>query len=53
MLDEDAANHKDAFLGFDLAAHVAAECPSACLDIPRCQRGGKCACSQAAVAAIT
>ena len=43
MVDENAPNHQDALLGFDLAPHVAAECPSACLDIPRCQRGGKCA----------
>jgi len=43
MVDEDASNHQDAILGFDLAPHVAAECPSACLNIPRCQRGGKCA----------
>jgi hypothetical protein len=43
MMDEDAPNNKDAFLGFHLAAHFTAEYPSACFDIPRCQRGGKCA----------
>lgn len=41
MVDEDAPNHQNILLGLDLAAHVTTECPSACFDIPRCQRGGK------------
>ncbi len=43
VVNEDSPNHQDSFLGFHLAAHVAAESASTCLDIPRCQRGGKCA----------
>lgn len=43
VVNEDSPNHQDALLGLHLAPHIAAERPAACLDIPRCQRGGKCA----------
>jgi len=41
MADKNAANHKHSVLGLHLTAHIAHQCPSAGLDIPRCQRGGK------------
>ena len=41
MVYQDAANDEDAFLRFHLATHVAGEGPSTCLNLPRCQRGGK------------
>lgn len=41
MLNPDAANDQYAVLGLHLAAHIAAECATTALDIPRCQRGGK------------
>ncbi len=41
MMNQDAANDQDAFLRLHLATHVTGECPSTCLNLPRCQRGGK------------
>ena len=41
MMNRDAVNDEDAFLRFHLATHVAGKCPSTCLNLPRCQRGGK------------
>ncbi len=41
MMYKDAVNDEDAFLRFHLPTHVAGECPSTCLNLPRCQRGGK------------
>ena len=43
VVNEDSTNHQNSFLGLHLSAHLAAEGAAACLDIPRCQRGGKCA----------
>jgi hypothetical protein len=43
VVNEDSPNHQDSLLGLHLAPHVAAEGTAARLDIPRCQRGGKCA----------
>ena len=41
MVDENAANDENAVLRLDLTTHVAGQCSLSCLDIPRCQRGGK------------
>ncbi len=41
MVDENSTNDEDAVIGLYFAAYVAGKRPSACLDIPRCQRGGK------------
>jgi hypothetical protein len=41
MVDEKTTNDKNAILSLYLATHVAGECSLSCLDIPRCQRGGK------------
>jgi hypothetical protein len=43
VVNEDSPNHQDSFLDLHLASHFAAEGAAPCLDIPRCQRGGKCA----------
>lgn len=43
MVNKNSSDHQDSFLGLHLAVHIAAESPTAGLDIPRCQRGGKCA----------
>lgn len=43
MANENPANDKHAIVGFHLAAHFTHQSPAACFDLPRCQRGGKCA----------
>jgi len=43
MVDEDSPDHENTVLRFDFPAHLACECALACSDVPRCQRGGKCA----------
>ena len=41
VVNQNATNDEDAFLGLYLAAHIARERSSARLDVPRCQHGGK------------
>ena len=43
VANENPANDKHAILGFHLATYVALQSPLTRLDLPRCQRGGKCA----------
>lgn len=40
-MDEDTPNHQNSLFSLHLAADIAAKCPPACFDVPRCQRGGK------------
>jgi len=41
MVNENPANDKYAILGFHFATHCARQSSATCLDVPRCQRGGK------------
>jgi len=41
VMDEDAPNYQNSLFSLHLAADIAAQCPTACFDLPRCQRGGK------------
>jgi hypothetical protein len=41
VMDEDTPNHQNSLFSLHLAADLAAKRPTACFDVPRCQRGGK------------
>jgi len=41
MVNEDPANDKHAVLSFHFATHIARQSSATCLNVPRCQRGGK------------
>ena len=43
VANENSANDEYAILGFHLAPHFTHQSPATGLDLPRCQRGGKCA----------
>jgi hypothetical protein len=43
MTDRNPPDHQNPIFGLNLTTHIAAESSSTCLDVPRCQRGGKCA----------
>jgi hypothetical protein len=41
VVNENPANDQYTIFGFHLPSHFTRQRPATCLDLPRCQRGGK------------